>query len=46
MQIYIDTTCYVLAAAICIALNEQFADIKNLLYSVKQCLCLLKIIHL
>lgn len=34
-----NTTCYVLLAALCIKLNEQFTDIKNLLYRVpQQCL--------
>ena len=45
IQIYIKTIFYVLIAAICITLNESFADIKTLFYRVLQCLCFLKIVE-
>ena len=45
IQIYIKTIFYVLIAAICITLNESFADIKTLIYRVLQCLCFLKIVE-
>ena len=38
IKIYINTTCCVPAAAICITLNEEFSDIKNLIYRGPQCL--------
>ena len=45
IQIYIKTIFYVLIAAICITLNESFADIKTLFYRVLQYLCFLKIVE-
>ena len=45
IQIYIKTIFYVLIAAICITLNESFADIKTLFYRFLQCLCFLKIVE-
>ena len=45
IQIYIKTIFYVLIAAICITLNESFADIKTLFYRVLQCLRFLKIVE-
>ena len=45
IQIYIKTIFYVLIAAICITLNESFADIKTLFYRVLQCLWFLKIVE-
>ena len=45
IRIYIKTIFYVLIAAICITLNESFADIKTLFYRVLQCLCFLKIVE-
>ena len=37
INININTTCYMLTAAVCITLNEEFTNVKHLLWTVLQC---------